>query len=127
MLDLLDAMAIVVYTIGIVNQQGVIEMKTAKEVAQTVKCQFDKGYPVGKAQQIILDALNIKNAQNHNHAQDIFDAIGIEVSSKRQGRKSVPVVSITSVGGGFNAYGEGEAAYTPSRDIDLSAIAQYIQ
>ena len=62
-----------------------------------------KDYPVGKAQQQVLDALGI-NASGHQDAQSKFDELGIVVASKRQGRKSVPVVSIKE-GGSQRNYG----------------------
>mgnify|MGYP001046615292 CR=1 FL=1 len=103
-------------------------MKTAKQVAEKVtdKNKHNRQYPVGKAQQTILDALNITNCNGHSHAQQIFDELGIVVSSKRVGRKSVPVVEKATIGGGFNAYGEGEESYTPSIGIDLSAISEWM-
>ena len=106
-------------------------MKSAKEVASKVVDRYanKRQYPVGKAQGDVLAALGIdeKTLNGHSHAQQIFDELGIVVGSKRVGRSSVPVVRITTVGGGFNAYGEGEESYTPSKNIDLSAIEQWIE
>lgn len=53
----------------------------------------NKDYPVGKAQQIVLDALGM-TATGFDDAASKFKELGITVSSKRQGRTSVPVVSV---------------------------------
>ena len=104
-------------------------MTTANEIAQKVDDQYkyQRQHPVGKAQQQVLNALGITIKINGNsHAQQIFEAIGITVASKRQGRASVPVVTTNTYGGGFNAYGEGEETFTPSDNVDLSAIRQWM-
>ena len=104
-------------------------MKQANDIAKKVVDKFEntKQYPVGKAQQQVIDALGITVKVNgHSHAQQIFDEIGISVSSKRNGRTSVPVVSKTSIGGGFNAYGEGEESFSLSNRVDLSSISQWM-
>ena len=49
-------------------------------------------YPVGKAQQTVLDVLEITYAKNSTHADAIFDALQIVVSPMRVGWKSVPCV-----------------------------------
>ena len=104
-------------------------MKSAKDVASQVEDKFknDRQYPVGKAQQTILNALGISKCNGHSHAQQIFDALGVSVGNKRVGRKSVPVVTKNTVGGGFNAYGEGEESFTPANDIDMSAISEWME
>lgn len=55
-------------------------------------------YPVGKAQRQILDALGVK-AYNFQQAEARFAELGIVVASKRVGRASVPVVTLTRAGG----------------------------
>lgn len=81
--------------------------------------------PVGKAQQEVLNALGL-TANNHGHANNIFAEIGIVVSSRRDGRKSVPVVTKSYTGGGFNAYGEGEESFSNADGLDFSVISQWM-
>ncbi len=105
-------------------------MKTAQQIAEhiTDKHQHDRQYPVGKAQQMVLDALNITVKVNgHRHAQQIFDELGITVSSKRVGRASVPVVIVNTGGSGRHAYGDYDVWDAPSAGIDLSAVAQWVE
>jgi len=83
-------------------------------------------FPVGKAQQMVLQALG-KKAQTFSEATAVFEQMGIVVSSKRQGRESVPVVIVKArMGGGWNAGGDGES-WREYPDVDLSAIEQWIQ
>lgn len=82
-------------------------------------------YPTGKAQQDVLNALGL-TANNSGHANAIFAELGIVVSSKREGRKSVPVITKSFSGGGFNAYGEGEESFSNADGLDLSAISQWM-
>jgi hypothetical protein len=81
-------------------------MKTAQEIAQSVKNPADEWrnrhlnkMAPGKAQQIILDALDIE-AECHAHASEIFKALGFAVEAIRQGRRSVPVVHMGVLEGG---------------------------
>jgi hypothetical protein len=103
--------------------------KSAKEIASKVvdRNQHNRQYPVGKAQQEVLNALGISKCNGHSHAQQIFDELGITVSSKREGRKSVPVVSKIGAGGGWNIGGDGEGWDAPSTGIDLSAIEKWME
>lgn len=83
-------------------------------------------YPVGKAQQMVLDALGM-SATGFSNANEQFAAIGIRVSSKRQGRTSVPVVEeVGSFGGGFNRYGEGESWGSRKASVDLTPVRQWM-
>ena len=84
-----------------------------------------KQTPVGKAQQMVLDALNLK-AESWNEACAIFSRIGIVVGAKRVGRTSVPVITVDRYGGGFNAYGEGES-WTKGDNTDLTPIKQWME
>ena len=85
-----------------------------------------RNYPVGKVQQMVLDALNI-TAKDFSEAERIFKDLGIAVGSKRQGRSSVPVVTVEDrFGGGFNAAREG-VVYRKHQDHDFSAIEQWIE
>lgn len=104
-------------------------MTQANVIAQKVDDQYkyQRQYPVSKAQQQVLTALGITIKINGaSHAEQIFEALGITVASKRQGRASVPVVTTKTYGGGFNAYGEGEETFTPSDSVDLSAIRHWM-
>ena len=84
-----------------------------------------RDYPVGKAQQMVLDALGI-TASGFGEAQDAFDKLGIVVNSQRQGRKSVPAITVKSRhGGGFTSGGDGEA-WREYDDVDLSAVEHWI-
>jgi len=108
-------------------------MKTAQEIAQTVKNPADEWrnrklnkMALGKAQQTILDALGIE-AENYAHAEAIFTALGIVVNHKRVGRKSVPVVSkIDQAGGAMNQFGEGEE-WPGINPVDFSAITEWME
>ena len=103
-------------------------MKSAKEIASQVvdKYQHERQYPVGKAQQQVLSALGIAKCNGHSHAQQIFDALGIVVSSRREGRSSVPVVTKVGAGGGWNIGGDADGWDAPSKGIDLSAIEKWM-
>lgn len=102
-------------------------MKSPQEIASKIDSnRFHAKTPTGVAQQIILDALGIE-AESFGHANAIFNALGITVLAKRQGRTSVPeVIKNDLSGGGFSNYdGSGEAwDYTP--DVDLSAIKNWM-
>jgi len=83
-------------------------------------------YPVGKAQQMVLDALGL-TAKDFSEASKIFEDLGISVGSKRQGRSSVPVVTVEDrFSGGFSAAGDG-FEYRKHQDHDFSAIEQWIE
>lgn len=62
-------------------------------------------YPVGATQQKVLNALGM-TATDFQEAEKVFESIGIEVSSKRVGRTTEPVVRVKSqFVGGWNAGG----------------------
>jgi hypothetical protein len=85
----------------------------------------NRSYPVGSAQQKVLDALGL-TAADHSEASRIFENLGITVSSRREGRASVPVVREVFTGGGFNAYGEGEEVFGGAK-VDLSKVSQWMK
>lgn len=88
-----------------------------------------RDYPVGVAQQTVLDALGM-TASGFGDASQKFDSLGIVVASKRQGRSSVPAVKILNrQGGGFNRYGEGETwqQYPDLTDEQREALSQFEQ
>ena len=85
-----------------------------------------RAYPVGKAQAQVLEALGL-TAADFTEANRIFEELGLVVTSKRQGRQSVPVVQVLDrTGGGFNAEGEGET-WSQYPGADFSAIEQWIE
>lgn len=84
-------------------------------------------YPVGKAQKQVLEALGRSDIQTFQGAEDFFARIGIIVTPVRQGKASVPsITQRDSIGGGFNAYGEGETWDMGYEQVDLSKIAQWM-
>ena len=84
-----------------------------------------RDYPVGKAQQMVLDALGM-TASGHSDAQAKFEALGLAVGSRREGRATVPAITVLNRhGGGFTAYGDGDG-WREYDDIDTSAIEQWI-
>lgn len=85
-----------------------------------------RNYPVGKAQQTILDALSLE-ADSFHEADEVFARYGLAVTSVRQGRRSVPQVSLRdTVGGGFNIHGEGESYDIEYEPVDLSQIKEWM-
>lgn len=84
-----------------------------------------RNYPVGKAQQMVLDALGM-SAEDSRDAKEKFEELGLLVNSKRDGRKSVPAITVKSrFGGGWNRGGDG-SGYQKYDDIDTTAIEQWI-
>ena len=83
-------------------------------------------YPVGATQQKVLSALGL-TASDFSEAEKIFSDFGIEVSSKRVGRATEPVIKMKSTTiGGWNVGGDGSAAQRKFKDLNVSAIAQWI-
>ena len=81
--------------------------------------------PVGKAQETVLNALGL-SAADFGEAEQIFESLGLVVTSRREGRKSVPVVTVLDrERGALNAYGEGET-WQQFENVDLTAIEQWI-
>lgn len=86
-----------------------------------------KDYPVGSAQGKVLNALGL-TATGFSDAERIFGEIGIEVTSKRLGRTTEPVIAQKSATrGGWNSGGDGESYETNYKDADLSKIAQWMK
>lgn len=104
-------------------------MKKANEVAAKVVDRLANGrqHPVGKVQSQVLVALDVTVKVNgFQHAEQIFNELGIVVSNRREGRQFVPFVTRRVIGGGFNAYGEGEESFELSNCVDLSSISQWM-
>lgn len=86
-------------------------------------------YPIGKAQQMVLDALGVKRG-TFAGAAAYFAEIGIVVSSKRVGRNSVPVVRIKDrYAAGVTEEGEGETwrAYDDLTAEQRQSLAPWIE
>lgn len=101
-------------------------IQSIQEIVKTVdQSQFNHRHAPGKAQEIILEALDIE-AESFGHANAIFKALGFTVAAVRQGRKSVPCVHMGALAGGaMNRDGEGES-WDLAPDVDLSAIDQWV-
>ena len=85
-----------------------------------------RDYPVGKAQQMVLDALGL-TADGSGDANRIFESLGLIVASKREGRKSVPSITVLDrEGGAFNVDGEGET-WQQYPDADFENIQQWTE
>lgn len=83
-------------------------------------------YPLSKTQITVLNALNIVAAENFAQAEKIFETLGIVVSSRREGRQTIPSITVLDRKAGIlNAYGEGEI-FTKYPTINTSAISQWI-
>lgn len=83
-------------------------------------------YPIGSAQRQVLNALNL-TAADFTAAEQVFDSIGIVVTSKRVGRSSEPVITMKQTEfGGFNSGGDGESWSKTFKQIDLTPVAQWI-
>lgn len=86
-----------------------------------------KDFPVGAAQEKVLNALGLA-ATGFSDANRIFDEIGIEVSSKRVGRSSEPVISRKQTSfGGWNPGGDGEEYTVSYKSIDLTPVSQWMK
>jgi hypothetical protein len=103
---------------------------SVSEMTQHLKARriMDKHYPTSSAQDQVLKALGLDCREyNYDTANDLFRAVGISVSFRRQGRVSVPVVTLMeSAGGAFNAYGEGESWSVDPKAIDLTPLASWM-
>lgn len=99
----------------------------AQQIAETVNDQYkyQRQYPVSGAQKQVLAALGITVKLNgSSHADQIFEALGIVVSSRREGRNTIPVVkAIEATGRAANADEDIAANHIIA---DLSAIAQWM-
>ncbi|MFH1186085.1 MAG: hypothetical protein V1755_13765 [Chloroflexota bacterium] len=85
-----------------------------------------KATPVGVAQRKVLDALNL-TAEDFFAANQVFENVGIVVTSKRVGRSSEPVVRLLETHFAvFNQDGEGEEWNKCFQPIDLTPVAQWI-
>lgn len=85
-----------------------------------------KPYPTSKTQDIVLKALGL-TAADFGEAEQIFKRVGLVVTSRRQGRSTMPVIQVLDrKGGAFNAHGEG-VEFDQYPAIDTSTIEQWIE
>lgn len=85
-----------------------------------------RAYPTSNTQITILNALGL-HAKNFSEAEQIFSNLGLVVTSKRQGRSTVPVVQVLDrKDGGFNVHGEG-VEFDKYPNVDFSALEQWIE
>ena len=84
-----------------------------------------KQYPVGKAQQMVLDALEL-TATGNVDAERIFEQLGLVVASKREGRKSVPSITKREIERGGFHNGDGWSQEIEFDAVDFSKIAQWM-
>lgn len=101
-------------------------MTAIRRAAQTAKEQspdYRRSYPMSKAQSMVIAALGF-DTDDYNFAQAeiIFGELGIIVTSKRQGRKSIPAVAATADSAGMTAEGDYDVAVN---EID-SEVAQLL-
>jgi len=83
-------------------------------------------YPISKAQRMAIEALGL-NAETFAEAEAAFAERGLIVKSQRQGRKSVPAITLMSTeGGAMNADGEGDSWDIDYKDYDKDAIAEWM-
>jgi len=90
--------------------------------------RYGDEYPVGKAQQIVLDALGLK-AAGMTSANELFESLGLIVRPVRQGRASVPEITIKNrYEGGWNEGGDGDSwrAYGDLTAEQMQALAPWI-
>lgn len=83
-------------------------------------------YPTSKAQDQVLAALEI-TATGYGDAERKFKALGLNVVAKREGRRSVPSVTLLDpqVGGFHND--EGWSDTVEFESVDLEKISQWIE
>ena len=83
-------------------------------------------YPIGKAQRMVLEALGL-NADGFSEAKAMLRDRGLIVTSKRQGRKSVPSIKLMDTeGGAMTAGGDGDSWDIDYKAYDKAAIAEWM-
>jgi hypothetical protein len=111
------------------------KMTTANEINEIAKkvvdqYQYRRQTPVGTAQKQVLDALGITIKVNGgSHANAIFDALGLVVTSRREGKTSIPVVAEKQYRAGSYAGSSIDENYDGSLDgakIDTAALRQWM-
>lgn len=90
--------------------------------------QYGDEYPVGKAQQIVLNALGL-TAAGAASANELFESLGLVVRPVRQGRTSVPQITLKDrYAGGWTPGGDGDSwrAYGDLTAEQMQAIAPWL-
>ncbi len=83
-------------------------------------------YPVGKAQGMVLMALGRKDIDTYQEAEAFFASVGISVIAVRQGRASVPSITVQS-GHSWNVGGDADTwGGTTLTSEQKKAIAQWM-
>ncbi len=87
--------------------------------------EMQKEFPTSRAQDTVLKALGLK-AENYSQAERILEACGLKVTPVRQGRTSIP--SVTLLDGVSGGWSNGDADYTTvtPKQIDLTPILEWI-
>src|SRR4030043_2355349 len=81
-------------------------IRDAEQQAIEAHPSFRRSFPLSKAQRTILDILGANNIENFAQAEVFFENLGISVTSRREGQRSIPEVKeLPSIG--FNREGEG--------------------
>jgi hypothetical protein len=87
---------------------------------------MSNGYPTTKTQDQVLQALGL-TARDYAAAERLFQECGLQVTSRRAGRNTVPVVrKLAASGGGWNASGDGTAWTNTYQPVDFSKLAQWM-
>lgn len=85
-----------------------------------------RDYPVGKAQQMVLDALEL-TATGHGDAQRVFRSHGMTVASNRVGRKSLPVITLLETQAGGMHNDDGWTETVEFEKANLEKVSQWIE
>ena len=91
--------------------------------------QYNDEYPVGKAQQVVLDALGME-ANGASSANALFERLGLVVRPVRQGRTSVPEITLKDrYAGAIGRDGDGDSwrAYGELTAAQMQAIAPWLK
>ena len=83
-------------------------IERAVEAAKVQSPDYKRSYPMSKAQATIIEALGITDSINFTQAESIFSELDIIVTSWRDGRKSVPIVTAKSSSAAMTAHGDYE-------------------
>jgi hypothetical protein len=86
-------------------------------------------FPAGKAQQQVLAALGMTGFYTAAGANEVFESLGLMVRAVRQGRASVPQITLKSrYAGGWNEGGDGDSwrAYGDLTADQMRAISAWL-
>jgi hypothetical protein len=105
----------------IISIDTAISLKFERSRSKTMS----KGYPVGKAQGMVLHALGRDDIQTYQEAEQFFEQLGIIVIPVRKGRTTEPSITVKREGGDWNVGGDADSWDYGKRD--LSAIDQWVR